>query len=106
MLRASAAFIYETAGRNLRQPTTPNTIAITDRMRLDGSGTPGTKITGWLAPPNIPLPAIQPSLLTRVRGRVLLYASLGRYRRDIEADIEAECGIELAGLPSRVIVGS
>ncbi len=43
---------------------------------------------------------------TRIRGRVLIYASLGRYRRDVEADIEAECGIELARLPRGVIVGS
>jgi hypothetical protein len=43
---------------------------------------------------------------TRIRGRILIYASLGRYSRDIEADIEVECGIELDGLPRGVVVGS
>jgi hypothetical protein len=46
------------------------------------------------------------SRLTHVRGRILIYASLGRYARDTEADIEAESGIELDGLPRGVNVGS
>jgi hypothetical protein len=37
----------------------------------------------------------QRSRPTRIRGRILVYASLGRYSRDVEADIAEECGIEL-----------
>jgi hypothetical protein len=46
---------------------------------------------------------------TRIRGRILLYAGLGRYTRDMEADLAEEFGIDLAefaSFPRGVIVGS
>jgi hypothetical protein len=44
---------------------------------------------------------------TRVRGRIFIYASLGRYPRADEAEWAEEYGLDdIAGLPRGVIVGT
>lgn len=43
---------------------------------------------------------------TRIRGRIFIYASLGRYKRDEEAEWAAEFGLDIDGLPRGVLVGT
>lgn len=43
---------------------------------------------------------------TMVRGRIHIYAALGRCDPQDEADIAADYGIDVAGLPRGVIVGT
>ncbi len=43
---------------------------------------------------------------TRVRGRIFIYASLGRYRRADEVEWAKEFDIDIDGLPRGLIVGT
>lgn len=43
---------------------------------------------------------------TKVRGTIYIYASLGRYRAEEEAEFNAEVGFSLADLPRGVLVGT
>ena len=43
---------------------------------------------------------------TRIRGRICIYASLGRYRRDEEAEWADELKIDIDALPRGVIIGT
>src|SRR5687768_9096019 len=49
------------------------------------------------------------SAATKIRGRIYIYASLGRYSKDEEADMMAQYGIDDVScddLPRGVIIGS
>ncbi len=46
------------------------------------------------------------SRLTRVRGRIFVYASLGRYPRAEEVAWAAKYGLDIDGLPRGVLVGT
>ena len=43
---------------------------------------------------------------TNVRGRVYIYASLGRYSRGEEDELAEEYGLDIDSLPRSLIVGS
>ncbi|MBL8821335.1 MAG: ASCH domain-containing protein [Planctomycetia bacterium] len=46
------------------------------------------------------------SIPTNIRGRVYLYASLGRYSKTLEAEFSDDVGYDLDPLPRGVIVGT
>jgi hypothetical protein len=44
--------------------------------------------------------------LTRIRGRIAIYASLGRYPKQEEEEYESEHGFSIEALPRGVIIGT